>query len=80
MSTCGVIQTDARLAYAQAFCAYRLLRGNIQRAHVAEIMYVILQDHRTQSVVYSPGGSPLEVAMKVVQEDLRGHVVAGMKE
>ena len=82
MRLCGVVASDARLAYVRAFCAFRTLRGNSHRKHVAEMMLVILQDHHAQ-YCYLPspaGGTVLERATKAVEEDLRGHVIAAMKD
>jgi len=75
MRICGVAQTDARMAYVKAFCAYRLLRGQSQRRHVAEIMLVLLKDHSVEDCIIPEGQRPIDRATKTAEEDLRGQVL-----
>ena len=76
MRLCGIVASDARLAYVREFCALRTLRGNSHRQHVAEIMLVILQDHHDHRYIPPPVGcTVLERAMKAVEEDMRRHVM-----
>ena len=78
MRLCGVPLTQARWAYVVAVCAYRTLRGNVQRSHVAPIMHVILQDARPEEFPAPEeleGMTVLERATRSAEDDLYGHVL-----
>ena len=81
MATCGVQATDARMDFVRAVCALRLLRGNSQRKHAVDILFVILQDHRVEQCVIpgvqkeARGKSVLELGLKNAVKNLRDYVL-----
>ena len=84
MRLCGVPLTQARWAYVVAVCAYRTLRGNVQRSHVAPIMHIILQDARPEEFPapeeLEAGMTVLERATRSAEDDLYGHVLQMMEK